>query len=100
MLRIQLHLSEAQDQKLRALARKRGTARAELIRRGIDLLLQEETTDTDSLLELVGAAGPAGRSNVSEEHDALLYVRDRQRPGYSRKKHEKRTTKKARARKG
>jgi Arc/MetJ-type ribon-helix-helix transcriptional regulator len=75
MLRIQLHLTEQQDRRLRALARRRGSARADLIRQGIDLLLQKEAGQDDPLLALVGAAGPAGRSDVSERHDDILYRR-------------------------
>jgi len=74
MVRIQLHLTEHQDRGLRALARARRTSRAELIRRGIDLVLQEGSPEGDPLLELIGAAGPAGRTDVSEKHDDLLYA--------------------------
>jgi hypothetical protein len=86
VIRIQLHLTEAQDRKLRALALKQGTVRAELIRRGIDLLLQHDSRETDALLDLVGAAGPAGRSDVSRNHDAILYVADEPRTPYSPKR--------------
>ncbi|MBI4701023.1 MAG: CopG family transcriptional regulator [Deltaproteobacteria bacterium] len=76
MIRIQLHLSEAQDRQLRRLARRTGSNRAELIRRGVDLLLRTDTSVPDPLLALVGAAGPAGRPDVSERHDELLYAAD------------------------
>jgi len=82
MIRMQIHLTEAQDRKLRALARRRGTVRAELIRRGVDLLLQTDTSESDSLLDLVGAAGPAGRSDISVQHDDILYVHERATPEY------------------
>ncbi len=77
MVRIQLHLTEDQDERLRKLARASHATRAELIRRGIDLVLAQGTKDTDPLLGLIGAAGPAGRPDISEEHDAVLYVRER-----------------------
>ena len=79
---MQIHLTEAQDRKLRALARRRGTVRAELIRRGVDLLLQADTAETDSLLDLVGAAGPVGRSDISVHHDDILYVHEQPMPEY------------------
>lgn len=73
MVRIQLHLTERQDRRLKALAKARHLSRAELIRRGIELVLQEESPEADPLLELIGTAGPAGRSDVSERHDDVLY---------------------------
>jgi len=76
MIRIQLHLTASQDQRLRALARRAGRTRAALIRRGIELLLRDSGLGDDPLLQLVGAAGPAGRGDVSERHDELLYVTD------------------------
>jgi hypothetical protein len=85
MIRIQLHLTELQDRRLRALAKRKGTVRADLIRRGIDLLLQEESTESDSLLKLIGVAGPAGRSDIAERHDDILYVNEPASPDYARK---------------
>jgi len=74
MIRIQLHLTEQQDRRLQALARRRGITRAELIREGIDLVLQGAASGGDPLLELVGAAGPAGRRDGATRHDDLVYV--------------------------
>jgi hypothetical protein len=76
MIRIQIHIDERQDRLLRSIARDTGTTRARLIRQGIDLLLRTGTEDDDPLMGLVGAAGPAGRTDVSERHDDLLYVAD------------------------
>lgn len=75
MVRIQLHLTEDQDLRLRATARRRGTARAAIIRRGIELVLREEGADGDPVLALIGAAGPAERTDVAEHHDEILYGR-------------------------
>ena len=80
MVRIQLHLTDRQDRLLRAHARRKETARADLIRRGIDLLLQEESGQDDPLLDLIGAAGPAGREDASERHDDIVYRRTSSRP--------------------
>ena len=76
MVRIQLHLTDQQARRLHALARKLGRSRAELIREGIDRLLAEPGPAGDPLLELVGAAGPAIATNLSEDHDAVLYAND------------------------
>jgi hypothetical protein len=76
MLRIQLHLTARHAALLAQLAKRRGTTRAELIRRGVDLVLREESQADDPLLELIGAAQGVERSDISERHDDLLYVRD------------------------
>jgi hypothetical protein len=73
MIRIQLHITEAQNRSLRALARERGGTRADQIRRAIDLMLAQGVGKQDALLELVGALGPAQRADLSERHDELLY---------------------------
>lgn len=73
MIRIQLHLPEVQDQRLRKLARRRGLTRAHLIRQGIELVLAGGGEKGDALLDLIGAAGPASRTDLSENHDEVLY---------------------------
>lgn len=73
MVRIQLHLTEQQARRLEALARRRRCSRAELIRLGIDRLLAAPEATEDPLLELVGAAGPARETDLSEHHDDELY---------------------------
>jgi Ribbon-helix-helix protein, copG family len=73
MVRLQLHISEQQDKALRAAARRQGTSRAELIRTAIDAWLREPAGDRDSLLNLVGIAGPTGRKDASESIDTVLY---------------------------
>ena len=73
MMRIQVHLTESQNRKLRALAKSRSVNRAELIRRAIDLLLSQGDSNRDALVDLVGAAGPGPSADVSERHDAYIY---------------------------
>ena len=73
MIRIQLHLTERQDRLLRELARRAGSTRADLIRRGIDRLLGEQEAASDPLLELIGAAGRSGRSDLRDRHDEIIY---------------------------
>ena len=76
VIRIQLHLTERQARQLAALAKRQSVRRAELIRRGVDLLLREEASGEEPLLGLVGAAGPIGQRDVAERHDDVLYVKD------------------------
>jgi Arc/MetJ-type ribon-helix-helix transcriptional regulator len=85
MIRLQLHLTEEQDRKLRELSRERGRSRAELIREAIELLFRESALKSDALFDLIGSAGPAGRSDVSDKHDELLYAAEGQRPDWQRK---------------
>jgi hypothetical protein len=84
MIRIQLHLTERQDRLLRALARRAGSTRAVLIRQGIDRLLGEQEASSDPLLELVGAAGKAGRPDLGQRHDDIVYDLPPKRAGTSR----------------
>ena len=86
MKRIQLHLTDRQARQLAALAKRHSVSRAELIRRGVDLLVREEASGEEPLLGLVGAAGPIGRSDVAEHHDDVLYVRDSAPARASRKR--------------
>ena len=73
MWRIQLHLTEGQDRRLRALARSRRTTRAALLREGVELVLQQGgATEDDPLLLLIGQAGAGGIPDASETHDRLL----------------------------
>ena len=72
MIRIQLHLTDEQDRRLRALARRDRTTRAELIRRAIDRLVGAE--GEDDLTALIGAGGAAGAPHdTAQQHDQLLY---------------------------
>lgn len=73
--RIRILLSEEQDRRLEALARRLGMSRSTLVREGVESVLQRRQADTpDALLELVGQAGRVGRRNVSRHHDDVLLV--------------------------
>jgi hypothetical protein len=70
MRHLQIYLDPKMDAHLARLSAKTGKPQAELIRKGIDLLLQKETGELpDSLLELSGIGGPAGYPDASENHD-------------------------------
>ncbi len=80
MTRVQILLSEEQDRRLEALARRLGASKSTLVREGVESVLQRREAGTpDSLLELVGQAGRVGRRDVSRRHDALLAVAKRKR---------------------
>ncbi len=78
--RVQILLSEEQDRRLEALARRLGASKSTLVREGVDSVLQRrEPGNSDSLLDLVGQAGPIGRKDVSRRHDAYLGEAKRKR---------------------
>ncbi len=72
MERLQFYLDVDMNRKLEAIAERLHVSKAEVIRRGIQMMLQEtQSAEEDALLNLVGiGAGGAGR--VSEEHDRYL----------------------------
>jgi hypothetical protein len=79
MRRLQIYLDPNTDTHLRRLAAKTGKPKAALIRDGINLLLEKETSKmNDSLLDLVGIAGNGGYPAASERHDQYLYIREDQ----------------------
>ena len=80
MTRVQILLSEEQDRRLEALARRLGASKSTLVREGVESVLQRRESGTaDALLELVGQAGRAGRRDVSRRHDAFLADAKRKR---------------------
>lgn len=77
MLRTQVQLTEAQHRRLRALARREGVSIAELVRRGVDRLLDNEAPDRRLLYaraaELVGAlADSDAATDLAARHDDYL----------------------------
>ena len=80
MTRVQILLSEEQDRRLEALARRLGESKSTLVREGVESVLQHrEAGNGDPLLELVGQAGRIGRKDVSRRHDATLGEAKRKR---------------------
>lgn len=75
MRRLQIYLDPKMDANLRRLSAKTGKPKAELIREGIDLLLEKETGQMkDSLLDIIGIGGKTEYPDASERHDDYLYV--------------------------
>jgi len=77
MLRTQVQLTQEQQRRLRALAHHEGVSIAELVRRGVDRLLDEESPDRRELYaraaELIGAfADSSGATDVAARHDDYL----------------------------
>lgn len=80
MTRVQILLSEEQDRRLEALARRLGASKSTLVREGVESVLQRREAGTaDTLLELMGQAGRVGRRDVSRRHDAVLADAKRKR---------------------
>jgi Arc/MetJ-type ribon-helix-helix transcriptional regulator len=72
MERLQFYLDTEMNRKLETIAERLHVSKAEVIRRGIQMILQEtQAVEEDALLDIVGiGAGGAGR--VSVEHDRTL----------------------------
>ncbi|MBI3245623.1 MAG: ribbon-helix-helix domain-containing protein [Deltaproteobacteria bacterium] len=80
MTRLQVILTNEQDDRLAKLAQKRRISKARLVREGIDRLLRQDGDNaSDPLLDLIGQAGRIGRRDVSHHHDAYLAMAERAR---------------------
>jgi hypothetical protein len=78
--RVQILLTEEQDRRLEALARRLHTSKASLVREGVESVLQRRQAGTrDPLLDLIGQAGRVGRKNFSHHHDAYLVSAEQRR---------------------
>ena len=80
MTRVQVLLTEEQDRRLEDLARRLRRSKASLVREGVECLLQtQKRSRRDTLLNLIGQAGPVGRRNISRRHDEVLALAERRR---------------------
>ena len=80
MTRVQILLTEEQDRRLEALARRLRTSKASLVREGVESVLQRrQAAKGDPLLDLIGQAGRVGRKDISRRHDAYLSAAERRR---------------------
>ncbi len=68
---IQIYLETRQDQALRRLAKGKNVSISELLRRGIDLLLNQMPVEEDPAYQIIGLAA-SGVSDVAENHDEYL----------------------------
>ena len=69
---IQVYLRPDQEAALRELARDRGVSMAELMRRGIDLVLADVAPEDDPLWNIIGIVDDEGRDDMAEHHDVYL----------------------------
>jgi hypothetical protein len=69
---IQVYLRSDQKVALRELARSRGISMAELMRRGVDLILNEVEPDRDPLWNIVGTVDDDGPTDMALHHDCYL----------------------------
>lgn len=82
MTRVQILLTEEQDRRLEALARRLKTSKAQLVREGVEYVLRRKPEGGhDALLNLIGQAGRAGRKDIARRHDAYLSAAERRRSG-------------------
>ncbi len=68
---IQVYLDERQDRALRRLASEENVTISELIRRGVDLLLEEVPAEKDPAYQIIGL-GSSGVADLGAHHDAYL----------------------------
>lgn len=69
--RIQIYLQPEQLNRLRAMAARRNVSIAELVRQGVDRLLEELPVEDDPLLDIIGLVD-GGPEDLSERHDSYL----------------------------
>ncbi len=68
---IQIYLEEQQDRALRRIAEDKGISLSELIRRSIDLYLENLPVEDDPALKIVGL-GRSGLGDLAAKHDEYL----------------------------
>jgi intracellular sulfur oxidation DsrE/DsrF family protein len=68
---IQVYLRQDQIDPLRAEAKRRGVSLAELVRQGVDRLLEEAPVEEDPLWKIVGIMD-SGVGDLAEKHDKYL----------------------------
>jgi hypothetical protein len=68
---IQVYLRQEQVEPLRNEAKRRGTSLAELIRQGVDRILEEVPVEEDPLWKIVGLFD-SGLGDLAENHDKYL----------------------------
>jgi hypothetical protein len=78
--RVQILLTEDQDRRLEALARRLRTSKASLVREGVEFVLQRRQAKArDPLLTLIGQAGRTGQKDISSRHDTYLLAAEQRR---------------------
>lgn len=68
---IQIYLDDWQNAALRRLAKEKNASLSELIRRGIELLLNQVPVEEDPAFQIIGLIS-SGVSNIAENHDEYI----------------------------
>ena len=68
---IQVHLRPEQIESLRAIAERRKVSMAELIRQGVDRVLEDVPAEEDPLWNIIGIMD-SGLNDLAENHDRYL----------------------------
>ncbi len=68
---IQIYVDERQNRALRRLAKEKNASISELIRRGIDLLLNQVPAEEDPAYQMIGLVS-SGVSDIAENHDEYI----------------------------
>lgn len=68
---MQIYLRPDQDSALRVLAQDQKVSMAELVRRSVDLWIEQLPAEQDPLMGIIGL-GAGGKGDVSEKHDQYL----------------------------
>lgn len=68
---IQIYLDDQQNRALRRLAKEKNASISELIRRGIDLLLDQVPVEEDPAYQMIGLFS-SGLPNLAEDHDEYI----------------------------
>ncbi len=79
MIRTQIQLTEAQAVALKRLSARTGLSMAELIRRGVDRVLENGAVDRDELWRRsIAALGKfhSGQTDLAENHDLYAFEKD------------------------
>jgi hypothetical protein len=68
---LQVYLRSDQMDALRSLSKRRGESMAELVREGVDKVLEEVPPEENPLLDIIGIFD-SGMGDLSEKHDEFL----------------------------
>lgn len=68
---IQIYLDPEQDRALRAISKKRGISKAEIVRLSLSHFIRSLPVEDDPALEII-ALGKSGKTDLSERHDDYL----------------------------
>jgi len=68
---LQIYIEPKQELLLESIAKKKGTSKAEIIRRSLDTYLGNLPVEEDPALNIIGL-GKSGKADISKKHDIYL----------------------------